>query len=250
MNSPLIECNNLSVHARRVRLLDDVSLRIQPGERVALAGPSGAGKSTLLRAIAGLEPLSIGEIHIAGRPASTASGTLIPPHQRGIGVVLQDLGLWPTLSVEQHLLMVSRPPGCSRLQHRDAAEQLMQQLGLGAHAHRRPGTLSGGEQQRVALGAALMSEPRALLLDEPFQALDLVLKDQLLAFVDTWGTAHGCAVLVVTHDPHEARQLGAQRLIFLESSRVTLDLAWKDAASGATSIPSPALAAWRKRLKT
>ena len=246
--SSLISCQNITVRAGRKQLLDQVSLQIAPGERLAIAGPSGAGKTTLLRAIAGLEPSSTGAIHIAGRPASLPGSTLIPPHQRGLSMVLQDLGLWPTLNVRGHFLLAPRPPGRTRPQHHATAEHLLLQLGLSPHARRRPGTLSGGEQQRVALGAALMGEPRALLLDEPFQALDLVLKDQLLGIVNDWSTQHGVAVLLITHDPHEARQLGAQRLVILESSRLILDLPWNEVISGAASPASPVLAAWRKRL--
>lgn len=246
--SPLIACQNISVRAGRKQLLEQVSLQIAPGERLAIAGLSGAGKTTLLRAIAGLEPLSTGAIHIEGRPASIPASTLIPPHQRGLSMVLQDLGLWPTLNIRRHFLLAPRPAGRTRPQHHATAEQLLHQLGLTPHARRRPGTLSGGEQQRVALGAALMSEPRALLLDEPFQALDLVLKDQLLGIVNEWASQHGVAVLLVTHDPHEARQLGAQRLVIFESSRLVLDVPWHEVISGAASPSSPTLSAWRKRL--
>lgn len=248
MNSFPVECLSLSVRAGRKLLLNNVSLRIQPGERIAIAGPSGAGKTTLLRAIAGLELLSGGEMHIGDRSASIAGRTLIPPHQRGLGMVLQDLGLWPTLSIRRHFLLAARPAGRTRAQHRTAAEQLLLQLGLTPHARRRPGTLSGGEQQRAALGAAMMSEPRLLLLDEPFQALDLVLKDQLLGVVNDWAAQHGAAVMLVTHDPHEAHRLGAQRLVIMESAGIAADLSWPEVVSGMTYSSSPTVVAWRKRL--
>lgn len=247
---PLIDCRDISVRTGRHLLLDNLTFRVAPGERVVLTGPSGAGKSTLLRTIAGLEALSGGEIRLNGQPASIAGNIVLPPHQRGISMVLQDLGLWPTLSVLQHLLLASRPSGRNRAEQLAAARALLDQMGLTLHARRRPGNLSGGEQQRVALGTALMGNPRALLLDEPFQALDLVLKDQLLGIVDTWASAHGCAVICVTHDVSEARQLSAQRLVIMESGRIAADISWDAVMNNPASHESPTLAAWRQRLRS
>ncbi|MCX6878586.1 MAG: ATP-binding cassette domain-containing protein [Verrucomicrobia bacterium] len=246
--SPVIQCRNLTVSHGRHTLLDNVSLSVQPGERVVIAGPSGAGKSTLLRVIAGLEPLAAGEIHLDGRAASLPGSHPLPPHRRGISMVLQDLGLWPTLSVLQHLLLTPRPGGRSNAEHLAAAASLLDRLGLSPHAKRKPGTLSGGEQQRVALGAALMSQPRALLLDEPFQSLDFVLKGELLGMVHAWATEHGCAVILVTHDVFEAKQLHTERLIVIESTRMTSCLEWQKVVSGGSLDNSPTLAAWSSML--
>jgi ABC-type sugar transport system ATPase subunit len=229
-------------------LLHGVRVTIGAGERVVIAGPSGAGKTTLLRAIAGLVGLSGGELRFDGIPASVPGRNLLPPHRRGVAMVFQDLGLWPALNVRRHLLLAPRPPGVAAAQHRAAAHRLMDQLGLTPYARRRPGSLSGGEQQRLALGAALMGNPRALLLDEPFHALDPVLKDELVNLVDERAARSGCAVICVTHDVHEARELRAQRFIVVEAGRLAADLPWEVMASGATTVASPTLAAWRQRL--
>lgn len=237
---PLIACQNLTVRRGRTLLLDDLSFTLQPGERIAVAGPSGAGKTTLLRALAGLEPLTSGEIRFDGQPATRGPEILLPPHHRGLGMLLQDLGLWPACSVRRHLLAAA--------QSRGEVDELLYSLGLTKLARRKPGTLSGGEQQRTALGAALAGSPRVLLLDEPFQGLDAVLKDQLLNLVDRHAAAPGCAILCVTHDPFEAVSLHVQRLLILESTRLAENLSWTEVVSGAGSCDSPTLRAWRARL--
>ncbi len=239
-SSPLLTCQNVTVRRRDAALLSDVSLTVSAGARIVIAGPSGAGKSTLLRAIAGLEPLTSGEVLFEGRPATRGAEILLPPHRRGVGMLLQDLGLWPSLSVRRHLQLAARD--------RTEVDGLLNSLGLTKLARRRPGTLSGGEQQRTALGAALAGSPRLLLLDEPFQGLDAVLKDQLLDLVDRLAASRGCAILCVTHDPAEAVRLRAQRLVILESARVIANLEWTDAFASGNDSGSPTLRAWHARL--
>ena len=241
ISPPLISCQNLTCRRGRTAVIDGVSLSIEPGERVVLAGPSGAGKSTLIRAIAGLEPLTSGEILVEGRVATRGVQILLPPHRRGIGVLLQDLGLWPTLTVRGHVQLATR--------ERAATDALLNSLGLKQLAHRRPGALSGGELQRTAIGAALGGSPRLLLLDEPFQGLDVVLRDQLLDLVDRQVASLGCAMLFVTHDPAEAFRLRAQKLLVLESARLTASLDWKELNAPGLS-DSPTLHSWRARLTT
>ena len=221
-------------------LLGGVDFSLSPGERMIIAGPSGAGKTTLLRAIAGLEPLTAGEILIDGRTATSGSEVVIPPHRRGAGMILQDLGLWPALSVAAHLRLAAK--------NRDEVPALLASLGLTKLARRKPDTLSGGEQQRTALGAALAGSPRMLLLDEPFQGLDAVLRDQLLELVDRHAAALGCGLLCVTHDPLEAARLHPQRILFMEPAAPAADLSWTEALSGPSSAVTPTLCAWRARL--
>lgn len=212
------------------------------GERVAIAGPSGSGKTTLLRVIIGLEAPATGEVCWDGQLATHGGEIIIPPHLRGVGLVLQDLGLWPGCTVRRHLQLATRD--------RAKVEPLLGALGLAKLASRKPGTLSGGEQQRIALGAALACAPRLLVLDEAFQGLDAVLKEELLAFVDAWAAERHCAVLCVTHDPAEAARLRVQRLIVLESAQITADLPWKILTHPCDPNESPTLRAWKTRLNT
>ena len=149
------------------RVVDALSLVIESGERVVLFGPSGCGKSTTLLLAAGLVAPDSGEIDIDGKVASSARKILVPPRFRGVGMVFQDLALWPHLSVAENIafgLRARRVPAaeCDRRVH-DVANL----VGLGDYLKVRPGELSGGEQQRVALARALAPEPRVLLMDEP-----------------------------------------------------------------------------------
>ena len=152
-------------------------------------GPSGAGKSTLLRVVAGLERRARGTITFRGE-AWQAEGVFVPPWQRGAGWVPQDAVLFPHLSVRQNLGFAARV----------AVLPIAERLGVAHLLDRRPRHLSGGERQRVALGRALCADPRLLLLDEPFAALDKPLRARLAADVAAWARERGATLLVVTHD--------------------------------------------------
>ncbi len=244
--SPIIFCQNIVVKSScKTTLLENVSLAVHPGERVAIAGPSGSGKTTLLRSIAGLQPIDAGVISIDGEVASQSGGPQLPPHRRRIGMILQDLGLWPSLTVLEHLTHSPRAEGTSKAAHLALAKSLLDHLGLSDFAKRTPGNLSGGEQQRVAIGAVLMGSPRALLLDEPFGSLDLALKIELIDLLDKWARQLDCAMILVSHTVSEAGRLGVQRLLILESGRMISELSWDDLVLGEIGKPSPTLTAWR-----
>ena len=190
-------------------LFRDLSLRVAPGEIVALLGPSGSGKSTLLRIIAGLQEPSAGTVSWDG--ADLAG---VPVHRRGFGLVFQDALLFPHLDVGGNVaygLAAAHVPAPAR---RQRVAELLGLVGLAGFERRRVAELSGGEAQRVALARALAPEPRLLLLDEPFGALDRELRDRLAGDVRDLLHGLGTPAIHVTHDLTEA-DLVADRVVGL-----------------------------------
>ena len=199
-------------------LADGLNLSVAPGETVAILGPSGTGKSTLLKMVAGLEPLDAGRVRFAGEDI-----TRQVPEKRGFALMFQDFALFPHLDVQDNVafgLVEQRVP---RREARQRALDLLMLFGLTAHARQKVWKLSGGEQQRVALARALITQPRLLLLDEPFSALDAELRSTLRDEFSQRISAAGMATVLVTHDEIEARAL-AQRGYRLVNG--TLDVLW------------------------
>jgi sulfonate transport system ATP-binding protein len=183
------------------RVLDDLSLTVRTGEFVAMIGRSGSGKSTFLRGLAGLDGDIEGELHVPPRRA----------------VVFQDPRLLPFQRVLANVSVGLRGPDRARL-----ARDSLREVGLEERANAWPRTLSGGEAQRVALARALVREPKLLLLDEPFAALDALTKIQMHALLRDLCARHQPAVLLVTHDADEAILL-ADRVVLLENGRIAID---------------------------
>jgi ABC-type Fe3+/spermidine/putrescine transport system ATPase subunit len=183
-------------------LLAGVSLSVQAGETVALLGASGSGKSTLLKIAAGLEAPDAGTVWF-----DDVDITALPPEQRGFALMFQDFALFPHLNVVDNVAFGLVEQRVSKAQARERARAMLQRFGLGAHADARVWTLSGGEQQRVALARALITQPRALLLDEPFSALDATLREQLRGEFRERIREAGMAAILVTHDEAEARAM-------------------------------------------
>lgn len=190
-------------------VVDDVSLSVPAGEIAVVVGQSGAGKSTLLRMINRLVEPSEGRILVAGRDTRSVPG---PELRRGIGYVIQGNGLFPHRTVAGNIATVPRLLGWDRVRIAARVDELLDLFGLdpAVFAGRYPAALSGGEQQRVGVARALAAEPELLLMDEPFGALDPVIRgkaqDDLLAIQKQFGTT----VVLVTHDMDEAFHLGNQ----------------------------------------
>jgi molybdate transport system ATP-binding protein len=190
-----------------------------PGELLALVGPSGAGKTSLLRVAAGLMKPQQGRVQVAGETwCDTAQGLWRPPQQRHVGLVFQHYALMPHLSALGNvaLSLLPRP----RAEREREATRWLAHVGLTPELmHRRPAQLSGGQQQRVAVARALAREPRLLLLDEPFSAVDMMNRQGLYRLIADLRRELAVPMVLVTHDLHEARLL-ADRLVVIDAGRV------------------------------
>jgi molybdate transport system ATP-binding protein len=193
----------------------------EAGQTVALLGPNGSGKSTLVSAIAGLLPPVEGTISLDDAVLDDAANNVyVPPERRPIGVVFQDLLLFPHLSATENVAFPLRARGVPKPEARERASELLERLGLANRAGARPSDLSGGEAQRVALARALVVEPGLLLLDEPLSALDVGARMRVRELIrDELASFPGVRV-IVTHDPVEASVL-AERLVLLEDGKVS-----------------------------
>ena len=196
-------------------LLSNIDLEVEPGEIVCLVGPSGSGKTTLLRLVAGLEGLQVGEIWLHGELLAT-SRQQPPPEKRSIGLVFQDHVLFPHMSVLENISFGL--PRMTKDKRRRAVEDRLQSVGLAGFADRFPHTLSGGEQQRIALARALATEPDVMLMDEPFASVDVTLKRRLREDARLALKSAGVATLMVTHDPEEALAFGDRIAVIVGGS--------------------------------
>jgi thiamine transport system ATP-binding protein len=198
----MLEVVDLTVQRGIRRVLDGVSLSVQPGERLAVHGPSGCGKTTLLYAIAGLVDIERGAIRISDRDVTTT-----PAHQRDIGLVFQDNQLFPHFDVADNVSYSLRVRGMAKRERRNVAEEWLSRFGLTGLSHRRVTELSGGEAKRVALARTMAGQPRVVLLDEPLTGLDDHLHEQLLADIRSVFDRLGTTVVHVTHDRAEGAAL-------------------------------------------
>jgi ABC-type sugar transport system ATPase subunit len=197
-----------------IAALHPLDLNIPAGELLVVLGPSGSGKTTLLRLIAGLEPPSEGSVWIGGRDVNG-----VPPHLRDVAMVFQHPALYPHLSIFDNLAFGLRSRRIPRNQMRPKVNAIAGILELDRLLLRRPADLSGGERQRVAIGRALVRQPRVILLDEPFSNLDLPLRANLRQQVVDLQRRFGTTLIHVTHDQAEALVMG-HRLVILDHGRL------------------------------
>jgi ABC-type Fe3+/spermidine/putrescine transport system ATPase subunit len=201
------------------RVLRDCTLTIAPGERVVLLGPSGCGKTTLLRLVAGFAAPDHGAVWLDGSVASADGRVLVPPERRGIGMVFQDLALWPHLSVRGNLEFGLKARGASRVECEQRVAAVLHRVHLQVPIEAYPDQLSGGERQRVALARALIGEPRLVLMDEPLSSVDYELNLELRGEIRALHEALGFTLVYVTHNLDEAFEL-AQRVVVLRGGAI------------------------------
>jgi putative ABC transport system ATP-binding protein len=205
--------------ATAVTALDHVSLKIDPGEFVAIMGPSGCGKSTLLHLIGGLDKASEGSVAVDGHSLNELNDdSLTELRRRKMGFVFQFYNLIPVLTALENAALPVTLDGLKPAEaHKKAAEWLTR-FGLGERLSHRPDQLSGGQQQRVAIARALVAEPQLILADEPTGNLDTKSSDEIAALLRQVSKQYGRAVIMVTHDPRIAAY--ADRIIFLKDGKV------------------------------
>jgi sulfate/thiosulfate transport system ATP-binding protein len=194
--------------------LDDVSLEIPDGALTALLGPSGSGKSTLLRVIAGLEVPDAGTVEIAG-----ADATGVPPQRREIGFVFQHYAAFKHMTVRDNVAFGLKIRKRSKDEIAARVGELLGIVGLDGYAERYPSQLSGGQRQRMALARALAVEPRVLLLDEPFGALDAKVRGELRAWLRRLHDEVHVTTVLVTHDQEEAMEI-ADHIAVMDHGRI------------------------------
>lgn len=204
-----LEVIDLTCRYQNNTIINRANLKLPQGEIVAIVGPSGVGKTTLLMAIAGLTQIDSGRVLIDGHEVTT-----LAPHLRGCGLVFQDPLLFTHLDVRDNVAYGPRRHGVSKSVARGYAVELLDWAGAGELASRDVATLSGGQAQRVALVRAIAAQPRVLLLDEPFSALDADVRQTMATQVREMIVGSGLAAIHVTHDLAEARAM-ADRVVGL-----------------------------------
>jgi molybdate transport system ATP-binding protein len=199
----------------------DVNFRVEPGQLLALVGHSGSGKSTILRSIAGFWRPETARVAVGGAIwLDTAAGIALPPYRRRVGLVFQSYALFPHMTAAGNLVAaMDHLPAAAR---RDEARRLLSLVHLDGLADRRPVELSGGQQQRVAVARALARRPAALLLDEPFSAVDRATRETLHREIAELRHVLDMPVVLVTHDVEEARLLADRMLVIEKGATVAL----------------------------
>jgi iron(III) transport system ATP-binding protein len=215
----MLTVEKLSLRLGRRFALRDLSLQVAPGQRLAVLGPNGSGKSTLLQLIAGLRAPGGGKIAWADQLLSSERRVVVPPEERGMGLLLQEGVLFPHLDVEANVAL-GLPRETPRPERAALVDRALAALRLSELRRRSVPSLSGGEQQRVALARALAQSPRVMLLDEPFHSLDGPVKRAVIGELRELIEARRIAAVLVTHDTEEAATFAERILVLREGSLV------------------------------
>jgi len=210
----LIEIRNLTKSFGNLKAVDDISLDIESGEFITLLGPSGSGKTTVLRMIAGFEDPDAGLIKLNGEDI-----THLPPFDRDVNTVFQDYALFPHMSVQENVEYGLRTRRVPKAERAKQAVEAIASVKLEETVNRLPHQLSGGQRQRIALARALVLRPRVLLLDEPLDALDRQLREEMQVELKKIQRDAGITFVFVTHDQEEAMRM-SDRIVVFNSGRI------------------------------
>ena len=216
----MIECRNIikEFNIPPQRILHGLSFKVKDGEFLSISGRSGSGKSTLLYIISSLDSPSLGEVIIDGKDINKlSSDDLHHFRNTSVGFIFQFHYLLPELTALENVLLPARNLGIMKEKTRDALD-LLEQMGIGIHAHKYPGQLSGGEQQRMAIARALILNPKYIFADEPTGNLDTRNAQIVMNMLKKVNKENGTTVCLVTHDPEFAAM--AEREIFLVDGRI------------------------------
>ena len=210
----VVELEHVSKSYGLVEVIENLNLRIEDGSFTVFVGPSGCGKSTLLRMIAGLEPITAGEVQIDGRRVNEAE-----PIERGVAMVFQNYALYPHMTVEQNIGFSLRMARLSREQIAARVAAAAATLQIEPLMKRRPAELSGGQRQRVAIGRAIVRDPEVFLFDEPLSNLDAELRVSMRVEIAKLHKQLGSTMIYVTHDQTEAMTL-ADKIVVMRAGKV------------------------------
>jgi iron(III) transport system ATP-binding protein len=215
----IVRIENVSKSYNKTPVIKALSLDIEKGERVVFLGPSGCGKTTLLRMIAGFIHPENGKIIIDDRIVAKDGKCIIGPEKREVGMVFQDLALWPHMSSYKNLEFGLKTKKISKKERKKLIDEVLEKAKMTEFKNAYPGELSGGQQQRIALARALVMQPKILLMDEPLSSLDvdlnLIMRKELLRLQEEFNIT----LLYVTHDRDEAFSL-ATKIVVLENGRI------------------------------
>jgi putative ABC transport system ATP-binding protein len=222
--STLVRVSNVHKHftrgSERIDVLKGINLDIPQGEFLALMGPSGSGKTTLLNLIGGLDAPTEGSVDVAGVRISSLSGSELSEwRSRNIGFVFQLYNLLPVLTAERNVELPLLLTRLSKAERRKRAAIALKVVGLAERARHYPRQLSGGQEQRVGIARAIVTDPTLLLCDEPTGDLDRKAGDEILDLLQTLNRDHGKTIVMVTHDPHAADR--ATRTLHLDKGVLT-----------------------------
>ena len=228
MSNTLVKLRNVEKLFRRgsedIRVLSNLDLEINEGEFLALMGPSGSGKSTLLNLLAGLDRPTSGTIEVAGeRVDNLGRAQLAHWRARHVGFVFQFYNLLPVLSAERNVELPLLLTNLSKSERRRHVATALEIVGLTHRAKHTPRTLSGGEQQRVGIARAIVTDPTLILADEPTGDLDRKTGDGILDLLQSLNRQHGKTIIMVTHDPHAAQR--ASRRLYMVDGQLSNEMA-------------------------
>jgi len=211
----MLALKNITLIRDNRSIFKNFNLTLSAKERLVIMGESGAGKSTLLRLIAGFITPTHGEILIDNKRVTYDAQIVVEPHQRDVGMIFQDLALWPHLSVYGNIAFGLKIQKTSKKEQQHKVTEMLQLVGLEGYENRTIDSLSGGEQQRVALARALVLSPKILLMDEPLSSLDnkrnKILRREIIKLQEKLGFT----LVYVTHNQEEAQEI-ATKLLYLK----------------------------------
>ncbi|MBJ2157997.1 sn-glycerol-3-phosphate ABC transporter ATP-binding protein UgpC [Variovorax sp. IB41] len=209
-----IRCHHIIKRYGETQVVHEFDLDVADNEFVVFLGPSGCGKSTILRMLAGLEDISGGDLHIAGRRVND-----LPPQERGIAMVFQNYALYPHMTVRDNIAFGLKRLKVPKAEIDSRIKEVSDTLGLERYLQRKPAELSGGQQQRVAIARAMIKTPKVFLFDEPLSNLDAKLRNHMRIEIAKLHQALKTTTVYVTHDQHEAMTL-ADRIVLLRDGRI------------------------------
>ncbi len=216
---PIIQFQNVSKFYEKKGAVLDFCLEVEKGERVVILGHSGCGKTTVLRLLAGFVPPDRGKILIENEVVSIDGKILKEPEERNIGMVFQDLALWPHMTVKQNLEFGLKARGIKKEEREKRVKQILKLTQIEEFKNEKPSKLSGGQQQRVALARALVLHPKILLMDEPLSSLDFELNIRLRREILKLQKEIGFTLLYITHNREEAFDI-ASRIIIMKNGKI------------------------------